>query len=161
MKQNLPNQHVSTRETWELLREIKQIISRKEFMDCLVIGASQENRYCQDPRHPDYRRNPVDRIRNLVSALILKEAHSLAHTLVNHIAEPLACRLAPINEPIPDKENLYEECIDDYCAKTKLDEMIRAGESMEVVMQQADMCKREIEETIVLYREHRKNTGRW
>lgn len=131
------------------------------FVECLGVSSSQENRYCQGPDHADYRRNPVDRIRNLVSALVAKKGHDLACTLVNHIAEPLNCRLAQIQSPVPDKQSLLDECIDDYCAKTKLDEMMRSGESVETVMQQADKCKREIDETIVLYRENCKNSGRY
>lgn len=161
MKQDLPHQHVSICESWKLLLSIKQKISRKEFMACLGVSSSQENRFCLPPDNAEHRRNPVDRIRSLVSALVNKEGSSLAYTLVNHIAEPLGCRLAPIQSPVPDKTDLFDECIDDYCAKTKLDEMIRAGKSVESVMQQADRCKREIDETIVLYREKCKDQGHY
>ncbi|WP_316896484.1 hypothetical protein [Pseudodesulfovibrio indicus] len=161
MKQDVPTKHITNRETWILLREIKQIISRNVFMDCLVIGASQENRYCLDPMHPDYRRNPVDRVRNLIRALVEKDCNELAIELVNLIALPLDSRLSPNNHPTPDKQTIFEECLDDYCEITALDDLIRSGANLEQVLQQAEKCKEEIEETVAIYQAAMANSGGW
>ena len=82
MKQNLPTRHVSICETWILLKQIKDCISRKTFLECLGVGPSQENRYCLPPTHDDHRRNPIDRVRLLVTALAAKDGYDLANTLV-------------------------------------------------------------------------------
>ncbi|WP_207260435.1 hypothetical protein [Desulfovibrio sp. Huiquan2017] len=161
MKQDIPSQDIPYRETWILLREIKAAISRQVFRDCLVVGASQENRYCLNPGHNDYRRNPVDRIRNLVDALVQKGAAHLAIEVVNLIAAPLDSRLVRNNKAIPDKKTIFEECIDDYCAKTALDDLIRSNASLEAVLQQAEKCKQEIEETVAIYRNTKANIGQW
>lgn len=161
MKKEIPTQNLMSCGSWRLMGEIKSAISRKRFMECLGVGSSQENRFCLPADNIDYRRNPADRIQSIVEALVQNGESEMAQALVNYIAQPLKCRVTPIQSPTPDKEYLADECVDDYCAKSKLDVMMRAGQSLEDVMQQAERCRREIDETIVLYKEECKNKGRY
>jgi hypothetical protein len=90
-----------------------------------------------------------------------KECNELAIELVNLIALPLDSRLSPNNHPTPDKQTIFEECLDDYCEITALDDLIRSGANLEQVLQQAEKCKEEIEETVAIYQAAKANSGKW
>lgn len=149
---NKPTPELTSWESWEIMQKIREVLGKNGLRAVFQKSGTQIGRYCQGPACQDRQRNPVDRMRMLAERIHNSGQTELAIITINYIAEPLACRLQPISCPNPDKQNIAEECLDDYPEKTKLDELILKNANPNAVMLQAEKCKREIDETVELFK---------
>lgn len=138
-------------ESWEMMNFCKEILGVTELQKIFSRGHTQVNRYCMNPKFEDSQRNPLDRIRLLIEKLTKQGQALAARTMLNHLAEPLGCRMQPVEEVVPDKETIEEECLDDYPELVELNRLVSMRANPATVRTQAETAIREIQETCALY----------
>ncbi|WP_147820123.1 hypothetical protein [Salidesulfovibrio onnuriiensis] len=159
MKNQDPTDYITYLESWKILYEIKDLIGSGQLRNHLQCSKSQIARYCTSPQNSEGQHNPMDRLKNLFCQLIQhgEEGEAMAKAALNYMAEPLKCRVRKVGTVLPDKSTVQLECLDDYPEKVKLDNMIDHNRLPEEVRQQGEICKREIDETVVKYVEYYAN----
>lgn len=141
------------KESWEFMFYARERVGAAQMQKIFSRGQTQINRYCLHPRCDDYQRNPLDRLRILFELLVEGGSAELVQYALNYLAETVGCRLHPLEHPLPDKETVEEECLDDFPELVEMDRMIAVEEHPRVVIAQSEKAKGEIDETIESYRE--------
>lgn len=148
-----PRLFLKDRESWELMKEIRDKITKKAFREALQVSVTQLGRYCQGPACQDRQKNPLDRLKLLIEFIRDANELELAIETLNYLSHPIGYRVRPINRPTPDKDTIEAECLDDYPEKTKLDGLIELRASPSQIRRQCEICKDELEQTVVKYEE--------
>lgn len=140
-----------TVESWEIMLHSREKIGATELQKIFSRGQTQINRYCMSPLCGDAQRNPVDRLRIMFEKLVEGGGDELVRAALNLLAEPIHCRVKPVESPRPDKDTVEEECLDDFPELTELDRLIARREHPRLVQRQVERVKQEVDETMVSY----------
>ncbi len=154
MTSEKPRLFLTDRSSWEITKTIRNSITPKTMRKLFGKSKATINRWCQPPTNADTQPGPIKKIQRLVSMLEKNGELELAVDLLNFFAAPIDHRTLPTYRPCPDKKTIEEECLDDYPEKTKLDDLVRTHAHPAIVRRQAEVCKREIDETLVKYEEY-------
>jgi len=135
----------------------KECISllRPEYLQFLFKrGQSQVYRYAEDPATaPNPSRNPLDRIKVLFLRLEEVGRVDLALSGLKFLADSLGMRVLPKSAPIPDKDSMEAELLDDLPHVVNLHTAISEGKSLHEVEILAEKAIRELQEDVVMYKE--------
>jgi hypothetical protein len=140
-------------ESWEIMLLSRDRVGATELQKIFSRGQTQINRYCMSPLCGDAQRNPLDRLRLMFEKLVGEGEDELVRASLNILAECIDSRVRPVRKPVPDKDTVEEECLDDYPELTELDRLIGRREHPRVVQRQAERVKQEVDETMVSYME--------
>ncbi|XPV77958.1 MAG: hypothetical protein ACNI27_08565 [Desulfovibrio sp.] len=140
-------------EPWEQMKAAKKALGLTGLQHIFQCGHGQLNKYARNPLYTsDSARTPVERLRIMLHDLDEAGAKGLAYAMLDFMAEPLDMHVVPINHETPDKDDIREECLDDYPELTLLHDLIRKGADLRVVEAQSCKLKLEIDETVEKYR---------
>ena len=139
-------------DSWEIMLLSRDKIGATELQKIFSRGQTQINRYCMSPLCGDAQRNPLDRLRLMFEKLVEAGEEELVRSSLNILAESIDCRVKARSAPIPDKDTVEEECLDDFPELTELDRLIGRREHPRIVQRQAERVKQEVDETMVSYR---------
>ncbi|KAB1442918.1 hypothetical protein [Pseudodesulfovibrio senegalensis] len=138
-------------ETWEVMQSCKRLLGTTRLQKIFSRGRTQINRYCMDPRFEDAQRNPLDRLIAMFKLVVQAGGEETVRAALNMLASPLGCRVQELDAPVPDKETVEEECLDDYPELVELNRLIAMRSHPDTVRRQAEITMREIGETCTLY----------
>ncbi len=138
-------------ETWEVMQTCKRLLGVTNLQKIFSRGRTQINRYCMDPRYADAQRNPLDRLIAMFELALEAGGRETVRAALNMLAKPLGCRVQEVEEPVPDKATVEEECLDDYPELVELNRLITERRHPDEVRRQAEITIREIGETCTLY----------
>jgi hypothetical protein len=144
-----------TLQPWEMMREAKECLGMPALQRIFKIGGPALYAQMVNPDYAAKASRPVlQRIRMMLHDLHESGGALLAHAMLNYMAVPLEMHLEPNAAAVPDKNDLRDECLDDTPPLTLLHEMIREGSDLRAVESQAAEVVREIQETVVAYRQN-------
>lgn len=139
-------------EAWEIMRRIKTALGYGEMQRLLGVGRGQVDRYCRNPEvTEDSERCPLRRLHALFAEAVDAGAADEVRAGCNMLAEVLGCRLAPMDAPEPDGDDVQAECLDDYPALVALHQAVRGREPLAVVRARADEVRGEVAQTVEMY----------
>lgn len=141
-------------ESWEVFLWARQHLGITTLTKIFNIGTTQAYRYCTNPRfdHESTRRNPIDNLKILFEEMREQGGDEVIKAALNDMASVINHRVQPVSQCQPDKQTMEEECLDDYPGIVKLHDLIQKQADISLVHAQADQVKREISETVELYR---------
>lgn len=138
-------------ESWEIMFDAREKLGVTELQKIFSRGHGQISRYCLCPSAGEAQRNPLDRLLLMFEQLVENGEDELVRATINLLAECIDCRVKSVGEPLPDKDTVEEECLDDFPELTELDRLISRREHPRIVRRQAEQVKREVDETVVSY----------
>jgi len=140
--------------SWQFFHAARKILGDAFLIKLYSRGKRQIYRWAADPDFTtDHERNPIDRLRVLLSRLCEVGREDVALSGVSMLAEVVGCELKKIEGAEPDGESLEAECLDDYPALTSFHNAIREGDPPEVVRHLWQEAKKELDETWERYRQ--------
>ncbi len=111
--------------SWEFFSSCIYYLGKKSLTSLFQRGERQIERWAADPSTTSGSyRNPVDRYEILLNMLMEKGKEKIAQTIVSRQADIVGCELNRKNLPIPDKETLEHEVIDDLPSKVNFDNVL-------------------------------------
>ena len=111
-------------ETWEFFSACIYYLGKTVLTTLFQRGERQIERWSADPKTSNSVRNPVDRYEELLNRLVEEGHQEIARAVVARQAHIVGCNLTPKALPIPDKETLEHEMIDDIPVKAAYDQVL-------------------------------------
>ena len=107
--------------------------------------------------NPDYAskscRPVIHRVRMMLHDLNESGGEELARAMLDYMAAGIDRHSVPNATAIPDKDSLLAECLDDHPEIVELHRLVQAqGTDVRAVEAQAEEVKREVDETVVAFR---------
>ncbi|MCP4349535.1 MAG: hypothetical protein GY795_28980 [Desulfobacterales bacterium] len=100
--------------TWEFFSKCKKELGKSTLTKLYQRGERQIDRWSANPKSSDEtRKNPLDRYEILLQKLIRNGRKGIAIAAVARQAHIVGCELKDKELPIPDKDTLKDEIIDD------------------------------------------------
>ncbi|GAB6178571.1 hypothetical protein JCM16814_34620 [Desulfobaculum senezii] len=138
---------------WEMMRAAKDALGMSALNRIFMTG---DKTLYKQMRNPDFggesHRPVIQRVRMVLHDLDNAGASELARAMLNYIAVPLGVHVVPNASATPDKDNMQDECLDDYPCLVALHDAIRSGQGVRAIESLAEEVKREVDETVVAYR---------
>jgi len=111
-------------ETWEFFSACIHYLGKSALTSLFQRGERQIERWSADPVTSGSQRNPIDRYEQLLQGLMDKGLVDIARSGVGRQAHVVGCELVEKEMPIPDKESIELEIIDDLSAKIDYDNIL-------------------------------------
>ncbi|MFK4765452.1 hypothetical protein ACI3L3_11850 [Desulfobaculum sp. SPO524] len=138
---------------WEMMREAKDALGIAALQRIYVVGVKSLYKQMKNPDYAGETHKPViQRVRMMLHDLNNAGASELARAMLNYMAVPLEVHVVPNASARPDKDNMQDECLDDYPCLVALHDAIRSGQDVRAIESLAEEVKREVDETVVAYR---------
>ena len=119
--------------TWEYYSTCIHFLGASQLVKMYSKSHRQIERWAADPATTDsHQRNPVDRLELTLEKLIKtknRKAAHIARELVRRLAAVVGMNVSMNTLPTPDKNTLFEECLDDLPVLAKYHETLRDKES--------------------------------
>ncbi len=113
--------------------------------------------WAQDPAFSaEHKRNPIDRLVEMLVRLCDSEEHDAAKSAVRILANAVNCAVHDRKAVVPDKETLYEEILDDMPCLIDYQRALQAND-LEAVDQAKAELDREMAENRVRFIEEKIN----
>ena len=129
-------------ETWEFFSACIYYLGKTILTTLFQRGERQIERWSADPRTSNGARNPVDRYEELLLRLVEKGQEETARAVVARQAHIVGCTLESKTFPIPDKDTLEHELIDDIPVKAAYDQVLLDPKA------NREMCKAALDDII-------------
>lgn len=140
-------------ESWEMMREAKDLLGMPALQRIFSVGHGVLYKTMRNPDFVgDTARPPIQRVRMMLHDLANAGGEDLAHAMLNYMAEALGMHLEPNATAVPDCDDVRDECLDDLPPLAVLHSLIQCGADVREVEAQGVVVKREVDETVVAYR---------
>jgi hypothetical protein len=141
--------------SWEVYYRARKAIKS----DLYEIYGNRSSRmidyWAQDPAFSaEHKRNPVDRLGEMLVRLCRAGEHSAAKSALRILANGINCAVHDREEVVPDKETLYEEILDDMPCLIDYQRALQAND-LEAVDQAKAALDREMAENRVRFVEEK------
>ncbi|MFZ3044397.1 MAG: hypothetical protein WA151_00665 [Desulfatirhabdiaceae bacterium] len=117
-------------------------------------GIRQIYRWSADPdftAQEGYERNPLDRIKTLLTRLVERGRSDVAVAGLSILADAIGYEISPINSPVPNQPTVEAEMLDDYPSLIKFHEAIRNAAPADEIRHYLREVKNDLDETMQRY----------
>jgi len=139
----------------DFLSTVRDILGDSFVLNLFRVDIRAYQRWTAKKHHvaaESYRENYIEKHDVILGRLMKDGYEDIARAIVAHHAEIVDCVLTPIKTITPDKNNIKDEMLDDYPCITDLHEAIRKNMDIDEIRYRVEAAKREIDETVELYR---------
>jgi len=137
-------------QTWEFFSACIHFLGKASLTSLFQRGERQIERWSADPATSGSQRNPIDRYELLLSKMVEAGQEDLAKSIVTRQAHIIGCELVSKNMPVPDKDTVELEIIDDMQVKTHYnDKLLDPKATQEECRNAMDISIRELKENYV------------
>ncbi|MCP3921142.1 MAG: hypothetical protein GY714_01015 [Desulfobacterales bacterium] len=110
--------------TWEFFSACIFYLGKSTLTSLFQRGDRQIERWSADPSTSGSQKNPIDRYEVLLNKIVEAEHVDVARSVVSRQAHIVGCELVSKDMPLPDKDSVEHEIIDDTPLKVAYDETL-------------------------------------
>lgn len=138
--------------TWQVFSAGIYHIKKDILAQMFGVGPRQVERWAADPDTTEsHGKNPIDRVEALCRAFMNRGQVDIARIIAARLAYVVGCELSDLENVDPNSPTVQHECLDDYPPVTRFHEAVNQGRSVAEVRHAWQECKRELDETFVMY----------
>ena len=137
--------------SWEVYERARKILKKTIYPIYGNRSSRMIDYWAQDPDFSaDPKRNPIDRLEQLLKALVAHGGKDIAMSALRILASTVDCELVPREKVVPDKATLFEEILDDLPFLVTYHEALQ-GDDLEAVDRARQQLNRELDENRVIF----------
>jgi len=140
------------KETWQFFKQVNQIFGIRYLIKLYSRKKTAVYSWCADPKYcVTNKRNPLDRIRDIFVDLHKAGKTDIAIAAINLLLESVDYETIPFKETKSVNSNIKDECLNNFQAMAKLQEVLLSDKTPEQVRSLGRKLKEQIDGTMNLF----------
>ena len=140
------------KETWQFFKQVNHIFGIRYLIKLYSRKKTAVYSWCADPKYcVTNKRNPLDRIRDIFVDLHKAGKTDIAIAAINLLLESVDYETIPFKETKSVNSNIKDECLNNFQAMAKLQEVLLSDKTPEQVRSLGRKLKEQIDGTMNLF----------